>query len=746
MPSLESLEQVWRQQLATLAEEASAGDPIWRRPGFIEGGLPVHARSGQPFPGIDALVLWRFGPGPGAHAWEIVEADEGPVVGVSDKGGRRLGRARIVPRSGPPPKTRERAADALAEASARLTAMSPDDLGPSGEAALEMARALVASRLALRAWEAPPPFSFSGRISADALAGVAGVAQVLAWTVAPLPGPEARQDLDGLAASCAVRELLPAELRARGAAPVWDRALATDLLNHPTGSLAPRFGPVLKEPIRRPHHDSISNYLIFIYPEIVRQVLASQALLARQGRASTGSPTQDWRTLGRLFRARVAAGPHDPEPALDLVAEDSELATLLGRVWRAHRRRSWLHHSGSDRAHPSHADPGRRDPRARRLYQLGKPARRASHPAPGEGQEEALFHRLWSALNPGETRAEGASWPELTERLGALPYTRRALRKRSGGLRWLDVPPPPLAEAQRRLHEHLSAAAPASGVATAFVRHRGVPWHARAHAGCRAAVVMDLTDFFGSVRPGHLRPWLAPDDDDPWRPGDLLEGCSPEAREAILRLLFVWPRERGPHLAQGSPSSPIASHLAACRMDGLIVTRAREAFGPEGFTYTRYADDLVLSLRGEGTEEADFLERAETLLDGAARAQGWRVNPRKTRRWQAGHGPPLTLCGLVLPDRPDGRLRLLPEDARRARAAVHRLRTRACYREGGPDLRQSVGMAAWAYAATGDARLLAWTSPRVARLAEALAGPVFHEAFLAGWADEVDAEGGGTVD
>ena len=68
VPSQVNLEQVWRQQLATLAEEASAGDPIWRRPGFIEGGLPVHALSGQPFPGIDALVLWRFGPGPGPHA------------------------------------------------------------------------------------------------------------------------------------------------------------------------------------------------------------------------------------------------------------------------------------------------------------------------------------------------------------------------------------------------------------------------------------------------------------------------------------------------------------------------------------------------------------------------------------------------------------------------------------------------------------------------------------------------------
>ena len=62
-------------------------------------------------------------------------------------------------------------------------------------------------------------------------------------------------------------------------------------------------------------------------------------------------------------------------------------------------------------------------------------------------------------------------------------------------------------------------------------------------------------------------------------------GGSPEQRHALRRALAE------SHLAQGAPTSPQASNLVAHGLDVRISAYARTA----GATYTRYADDLVLS-------------------------------------------------------------------------------------------------------------------------------------------------------
>ena len=83
-------------------------------------------------------------------------------------------------------------------------------------------------------------------------------------------------------------------------------------------------------------------------------------------------------------------------------------------------------------------------------------------------------------------------------------------------------------------------------------------------------------------------------------------------------------RLAAPHLPQGAPTSPALANLAAFALDRRVAGLAAAV----GATYTRYADDLVLS-GGEG-----LLRRAPGVRETVARIareEGFRVNERKTQ-------------------------------------------------------------------------------------------------------------------
>jgi len=211
-------------------------------------------------------------------------------------------------------------------------------------------------------------------------------------------------------------------------------------------------------------------------------------------------------------------------------------------------------------------------------------------------------------------------------------------------------------------------------------------------------------------------------------------GWSDEGREAVLELVFKR-RDGVSYLPQGAPPSPPAANLAGLWVDRALTHAAVETFGRGSFTYTRYADDLVLSCAGQ--PPSDFCERALRLLADAVRGQGFELHPSKSRTWRAEDPEPLRLCGLWVPRTADEPIRLDRDTWRRARAALHTLRQR---READPEgeplaTAPANGLLAYAYSATGDPRWLAYTSYGVADLARALAGEVYAEAFLAGWSD-----------
>lgn len=442
----------------------------------------------------------------------------------------------------------------------------------------------------------------------------------------------------------------------------------------------------------------------------------------------TGDAVHDARSLGRALASRVARGDELPN-----VFALRTVATPWQRLRLRVIRRSWPHRLQGLRFRDLRGDrrwhPDRIIPRVRKS--ILRSGRQTTDLSSVELSVVGLV-RLLDAMGPKRPQAPPETLNVKAE-IGTVvnrTYQRRAIYKADGTVRWLDVPNPELAASQRMLVRLLRPSAPFAGVATAFEPGRSPAIHARIHEGALAAVVVDIRDFFGSIRPAHLR-WAFHPRQRKRTGGErkvLLDGGGKRDREELIRLLFASDGE-GCWLPQGAPSSPWAANLAAHPMDRRLRAWARE-WGD--VHYSRYADDLVLSLHRDCDSIATvrFLDAAERALREAIKARGWTVREEKTRRWRRSDRSPLTLCGVEVPDVVGAPCRLPRVQHRRVRAALHHLRC--------GDERWDHGLLAWAWGATGQPGWLAWGCKELSRFAIQLGGSVLAEALIGGWADSVD--------
>lgn len=231
-------------------------------------------------------------------------------------------------------------------------------------------------------------------------------------------------------------------------------------------------------------------------------------------------------------------------------------------------------------------------------------------------------------------------------------YDHRWMPKASGGHRLLEAPKARLKRVQRAVLRAVLADLPVDEAAHGFVRGRSPVTFAAPHAGRAVVVRVDLADFFAHVTAAHVRAILlrAGFADRVARtlvrlttvatPEPILARCPPprdaamvEARWRSLAAL------RGPHLAQGAPTSPALANVAAERLD----RRARALAASFGAAYTRYADDLAFS----GDEPfARALGAFFTALGHVVEDEGFRVRSDKTRVLRA-HGRQ-RICGVVV--------------------------------------------------------------------------------------------------
>jgi retron-type reverse transcriptase len=143
---------------------------------------------------------------------------------------------------------------------------------------------------------------------------------------------------------------------------------------------------------------------------------------------------------------------------------------------------------------------------------------------------------------------------------------------------------------------------------------------------------------------------------------------------------------RAPHLPQGSPTSPALANLIAYGLDRRVAGLAAKL----GATYTRYADDLILSGPIElGRRSASVVDVVRTI----AKDEGFRIHESKTRVRTAAQRQIVT--GLVV----NQHLNVARADYDRLRAVLHDAATNgpdAANRDGHPAFRSHLeGRVAW---------------------------------------------------
>lgn len=677
-------------------------------------------------------------------AWAAVGPDQddaGPVVELPDRRGSRFVVLRPVPRT-------KRVATARApdigvvdvevwKVLRELHVAESRTESGFDEAVHELACAMLAARwrIAANNWGEPKQWT------PESLKTAANLAAFVADAAASRIEDDSRRPPFLLHERSDIQALYPTERLERSHTGRVERALpSAEALLTLSDELPSDLCHAGRVPLRRGLR--LTGKRLWVNGRVVEGAATVFRLLRVLGGSLSWDPSSDARALGWLLARRLRA--------LDTLPKESVAPEIL-RAWfgliREYRRTAWPHLVPNLIFRDLLADPrwnkDRLVPRMRRaridanikesvsqvpLRLLGIPALldafgRAVTPP----EEAAVFRTLVAELGWLDVPSQ-CEWDTMVNQLKSVPYRRQPMKKPQGGVRWLDVPHPALARAQRLLLAALAPAGPYNGASTAFAPGRSPVLHACAHAGARAAVTIDIADFFGSVRPHHVRAVVR----------SFLPAWSSAGHRAVVELAFAT-ANGGAWLPQGASTSPWMANLAGLALDRHIRARVRELWPGGHVAYTRYADDLALSLHGDPEGDADaFLESAEALLREAVVRRGWRIQEAKTRRWVDRDREPLVLGGIVVPTASGSGASLPRSVLRRARSALHHQRRRSTDSDA-TERQKDRGLLGWAFAATGAPGWLAWSHRRLERLAIDLAGPVLAESILAGWADTVDA-------
>lgn len=213
---------------------------------------------------------------------------------------------------------------------------------------------------------------------------------------------------------------------------------------------------------------------------------------------------------------------------------------------------------------------------------------------------------------------------------------RIEIKKRDGGVRYVYQPTRGLKIIQYWLIENVFSKLRVHPAALAYQRGISIRHNAEKHRYGRYFLKMDFVDFFPSIvfadLSPHLERWYAAN-----TPGWTLDE---DAVDLIRRACFG----KDDRLVMGFPPSPVISNIVMFEFDHdltLLFQSNKAAFGT--CTYTRYADDVVIS-----TDKAKI---CGDIYDEIARRIGrslsprLRINPKKTR-YQSSTGGSAYVTGL----------------------------------------------------------------------------------------------------
>lgn len=238
-------------------------------------------------------------------------------------------------------------------------------------------------------------------------------------------------------------------------------------------------------------------------------------------------------------------------------------------------------------------------------------------------------------------------------------YIRFQIPKKSGGMREISTPHADLARAQSWILQNILEYVPVSGVAHGFVRERGTLTNARSHTGKDVVLNADLKDFFPSITFPRVRGIFQQLGYSPAVATVLALLCTECPRRTVMYEGQTYHVANGLRaLPQGACTSPALSNLCARKLDLRFAALAAK----HGWTYTRYADDLTFSSRGEPAKAtALILSRLHHIV----KDEHFEVNTAKTRIQRRNAQQSVT--GIVVNDR----CNVDRKTRRRLRAILH---------------------------------------------------------------------------
>lgn len=724
--------------------------PVWCDPGLIRAGLPYAAETQRPYTGINVLLLWlAASSGASATAWRVrpiyspaggmnqLRAADGLIVRWVKCTDKRMIVTRFVEGTGAAPLSRAPVPAQVPDADALRTLLLPHVAAvcaklqqdePRRSARLRVKGARISEVVA----EVAAAFCAAGWQGGERLIAPAPLRPHLGYRLLPVVAGCAQKVADALLAALAVQPCAGGSSSNQTddsvTPPSGSAPQTNDIASSQAGAATRAGNPASEEPDPQPPPSAAPA------EEARCAGTACRVALERLQPGYPGVESSEWGKLLRM-QARATLYRYRTPKELQLVLgwryatcdrPDGQLSIAgIFKLWEEQRVANTTRFMTDDIV------PEKLLSRVDELpywWASGRPYNINRSHVNQRALWRGVNRRLRRARLPGLTDPHLSgfadhkiSWEQLATRL-VVPgcYTRQGRRKRDGSVRWLHVPSVELAKVQRVISALVMKAIRPTANACAFLPRRSILPHVYAHAGAQVALICDIKDFFGSVRPEQIRAALKM----------RRSPFPPESHEAILRLVTWADGAKPPGLPQGAPSSPAFSNWIAFLFDWRVQRDLEEAFGAGVAQYTRYADDLVLS---STVQVEGFAERALEIVRRSVRRMGWWLNSKKTRTWSSVDGP-LQICGLNVPGAAGEAITLPRAWKRRLRVALHKLRGVAPDEKGEPELlRAARGTVACAYAMTGDARLLADCAARVGKIAEALHLDV--DAFREGWRD-----------
>lgn len=258
------------------------------------------------------------------------------------------------------------------------------------------------------------------------------------------------------------------------------------------------------------------------------------------------------------------------------------------------------------------------------------------------------------------------SWSQLRRVISRRIDSYRVfeIRKRSGGNRLICAPHRTLRDVQTWIHRRIlvcpGAQAYIHKASTAYSSGSSILKNAERHSGATWMVKVDIKDFFESISERQVYYVFRKLGYPALLSFEMARLCTrvvpsradgvPRPREGMRRwknsrraggaTLYGHQDQIG-HLPQGAPTSAMLANLVVFALDERIQKIADE----HGAAYTRYADDIVLSLGASDSERCRFI--FNHVAHEIARF-GFRINRVKSR--VTGPGRRKIVTGLVIND------------------------------------------------------------------------------------------------